>query len=83
MTIREDRLSRLVAVSVKANKTPNTVGFKETIRNACSVINLSKHQIQDMVDTLITIYSVNRWNDLVKNNPCLSESEKIAWLEHD
>jgi hypothetical protein len=79
---RAEVIDYLVAVAVKAGKTPSKVGFADFIINKCSSkFGYDKYRAKSFIDTLINAWNDDKWKTYVQNNPYLTEQEKAEWTE--
>jgi hypothetical protein len=80
MSDKHLRLSQLVAVCVKKQKTPSKVGFADFIHQLCaSYYGVDKRTRREYLDTLIQSWNFEKWRTLVQSNGYLSKEEKEAW----
>lgn len=82
---REERLTRLVAVCVHNDKTPNnTTGFADFIINVCtSSLGMCRRTAKEYLKTIISSFRRDKWRSQVINNCYLSETERRHWIEHN
>jgi hypothetical protein len=77
-----DVVDYLIAICVKADKTPQKVGFADFVINRCSAkFSYDKYRAKSFIDTLINAWRDDKWRNYVKNNPYLTEEEKTEWIK--
>jgi hypothetical protein len=79
---RIDVIDYLIAICIKADKTPQKVGFADFVIKRCSgKFGYDKYRAKSFIDTLINAWRDDRWKSYVKNNPYLTEQEKTEWMK--
>jgi hypothetical protein len=80
---RADCINKLVAICVKADRTPQGNAFADYVHKICW-----KHfccrwrEAQDYIDTLLIKWRFDHWKSKVGDNLYLSDEEKQAWMRH-
>ena len=79
---RIDVIDYLVAMCVKANKTPANISFADFVIKKCSFkFGYDKYRAKSFINTLINAWRDDKWKNYVKNNPYLTEEEKAEWIQ--
>lgn len=81
-TNRMDVIDYLIAVCVKTDRTPIKTAFADFIIKKCSgKFGYDKYRAKSFIDTLINAWKDDKWKNYIKNNPYLTEEEKMEWTK--
>jgi hypothetical protein len=84
MVSSSEHTSKIVAVCVKRNITPNKTGFADFLfRLSAAYYQNDRRTTKKYIDTLIQAYHFDRWRTLVEQTCFLTQEEKNLWIrEH-
>jgi len=77
---KKKRLSELVALCIRNNKTPQSVSFADFIFRTCSQkYCLEKRVARAYTQNLIDAWRQDKWLSRVQGNQFLTEEEQATW----
>jgi len=78
---REERIHQLIALCVKNNLTPLKNAFAGFLQNVCiSRFGIEKRTARNYIDSLIAGWRLDRWKQMLQENPYLTMEEKTTWI---
>jgi len=79
---RADCINKLVAICVKADRTPQGNAFADFVHKVCwKVFGCRWREAQDYIEILLGLWHVDKWKAKVVESQYLSDEEKLAWAE--
>ena len=77
---KDERLTQLVALCIKNHKTPASNAFADFVIMVCAGFGVNRRTARSYIDSLISVWRLDKWKSRVKENPYMTEEAISEWI---